>query len=439
MTVKVQYPIAIFEGNGTTSPLNYDKRFLDSSDLIVTHIAASGDRMILIEASDYTVSGAGDPDGGQVVPISPIAIGDKWEIARTTPLMQPTDYSDTDGFPADSHELALDRQMMIMQELVAETDNVKSRSLLAPVGQTAPDLDISGLTDGDLLHYKDGKVQRLKREQFAGKYYAGDATGRPTPSSGLGGGDEALRGDLASPAAGSSLVIYYPGGLLASSRSIEDRLRDSISIKDKTITGNDIAPAAAAIIADIGGEHGDLGFGEFFIPRGRWNLSETILSEHQSLQIAGRGRPILTWTGDAGGTMFDIRDSSAAKISNMVLLGGGLVPDKAIYYNDTGSGIPDTPFDSGTNELLVLERLFVGRKWGQNATVYSGINNGFNYGLYVGGPNLVNNDSLYVRDSQFYDCAIAGVALLSNQSIWNDFSNFIADSCGYGIDTRSNL
>lgn len=169
MTVKVQYPIAIFEGNGTASPLNYDKRFLDSADLIVTHIAVSGDRTILLEASDYTVSGAGDPDGGQVVPISPIAIGDKWEIARTTPLMQPTDYSDTDGFPADSHELALDRQMLILQEQSARLDRTPK---VAP-GETGPAIGV--IDEGQVLAMVAGEISGVDNDPVAAESAAARA------------------------------------------------------------------------------------------------------------------------------------------------------------------------------------------------------------------------------------------------------------------------
>lgn len=133
--------------------------------------------------------------------------------------------------------------------------------------------------------------------------------------------------------------------------------------------------------------------------------------------------------------MIQIRDSSAWKIENLVLLGNDLVPDKAIYYDDTDS----TTISSGSNETLLIQGVFVGRRWSQNAQLYTGINNGFIYGLYIGGPNLVNNDEFSVKECRFFDCSSAGVLIASNQSIWGSFENVSLDTCGYGIDTRSNL
>jgi hypothetical protein len=224
---------------------------------------------------------------------------------------------------------------------------------------------------------------------------------------------------------------------LNANQTVKARLLQTTFLTDEIASGVDAGPALNAILAKIGGSKGDLGFGQIHIPSGNWDVSETILSDHQGVQFVGDGRPVLTWTGEAAAdAVFDIRDSSAAKLKNFALLGGGQVPDKAIYYNDTGSA--DAPQDSGTNEWLTLEDLTIGRRWTQNAETYTGVDNGFQYGLYVGGPNLVNNDQIFVERCAFHDCKTAGIHVASNQSIWGQYSNVTLNACGRGLDVRSN-
>lgn len=89
------------------------------------------------------------------------------------------------------------------------------------------------------------------------------------------------------------------------------------------------AESISSLIAAIGGAKGNLGFGEFSIPSGMWELSTTILSNHQSLQIRGDGRPVFVRTGSTrtgvisggiptGGKMIQVQDSSAVQINNLV-------------------------------------------------------------------------------------------------------------------------
>lgn len=199
-----------------------------------------------------------------------------------------------------------------------------------------------------------------------------------------------------------------------------------------------------AIVVDVGGTAGNLGLDKIHIATGNWNLSETVFSKSQSLQLMGEGRPTITWTGAAGtgvvtggvlagAVMFRIQDSTAVTLDNMALLGGGKVPDAAIFYDDTDSKV----LSSASNESFLVRDLTIGRKWNQAAQIHTGVNNGFKYGLYVGGPNLVNNDELHVVRTKFHDCAIAGIHIASNQSIWSSYADCLFNGCGRGMYTRS--
>jgi hypothetical protein len=70
----------------------------------------------------YTVTGAGNESGGNVVFGSAPASGETVVIRRTLTLTQGTDYVENDPFPADSHENALDRLTFITQGLQEELD-----------------------------------------------------------------------------------------------------------------------------------------------------------------------------------------------------------------------------------------------------------------------------------------------------------------------------
>jgi len=65
----------------------------------------------------YTVAGAGNPAGGTVTMVAAPATGETLTIIRDVALTQGTDYVENSSFPADSHEDALDRAMMVSQQL----------------------------------------------------------------------------------------------------------------------------------------------------------------------------------------------------------------------------------------------------------------------------------------------------------------------------------
>ncbi|KQX19330.1 MULTISPECIES: hypothetical protein [unclassified Sphingomonas] len=105
-------------------------RFLSASDLIVKR-RINGVETTLALGSDYSVSGADAEAGGLVTRTIAAAIGAELIIQRVTPRVQPTDYVANDRFPAESHERALDRGILITQE----DGETASRSIQFPVGE----------------------------------------------------------------------------------------------------------------------------------------------------------------------------------------------------------------------------------------------------------------------------------------------------------------
>lgn len=224
MTTEVQTPEKVYDGDGVSVSFAAPFRFL-AGTLVVDVIAVDGTVTSLVEGVGYSVSG-GETDAGGTVTLTSGALapaGSKLRIRRNTARKQTAEYDTNDTFPAETHEAALDRLSLITQEQDSTLDALQSRGLLVPDGSVAPAVDLVGLLDGDILQYTSGKLQRLPRAGFAGKFYAGDASGKMVAASGT-GNDPALREDLAQ-ISGARLSGFAQGGAGSVLQSVEDKLR----------------------------------------------------------------------------------------------------------------------------------------------------------------------------------------------------------------------
>jgi hypothetical protein len=109
----------------------YDFRILDE-----THISVYQNGILLTITTDYTVSNVGNGSGGNVTLVTGATVSDTITIVRSVPLTQETDYVENDAFPAETHEEALDKSTMQIQELKEKVD----RSLKFSVDSTETDV-----------------------------------------------------------------------------------------------------------------------------------------------------------------------------------------------------------------------------------------------------------------------------------------------------------
>lgn len=123
MTVSVDTSRVAYATNGTTGPFTVPFYFLDNTHLRVVYTAGGVDTVLTL-TTDYTVTGAGVEAGGAITTIASYAAGGTLTIIRSVPLTQLTDYQDLDAFPAASHERALDKITMILQQLAEYLDRV---------------------------------------------------------------------------------------------------------------------------------------------------------------------------------------------------------------------------------------------------------------------------------------------------------------------------
>jgi hypothetical protein len=85
--------------------------------------------------TDYSVSGVGSASGGNITFVTAPSNGSVVYIARSNiPTTQLVDYTANDSFPAETHEEALDKLTMLIQQLTAQAN----RSIRLNRADTAP-------------------------------------------------------------------------------------------------------------------------------------------------------------------------------------------------------------------------------------------------------------------------------------------------------------
>ncbi len=133
MTISTTESRISYNGNGVTTEFSFPYRFLANGDLVVVEVAADGTETVKTITTHYTITGAGDDAGGSVTMLVAPASGTRLVIYRDTEVVQETDYTSGDAFPAESHERALDRLTMILQEKTPGAAGA-TRAIQIPIG-----------------------------------------------------------------------------------------------------------------------------------------------------------------------------------------------------------------------------------------------------------------------------------------------------------------
>ncbi len=102
-----------------------DFLFFNNTDLVVyVKDQTTGAITVLTLDTDYSVTGAGVETGGKVTMITTQTAGDTIIVDRWLDVLQPTGFPETGAFPAKSHETALDRGIMIQQQVLSRMGGV---------------------------------------------------------------------------------------------------------------------------------------------------------------------------------------------------------------------------------------------------------------------------------------------------------------------------
>lgn len=117
MTIESVYLPEVYAGNDVADTFAYGFKISAEEEMIVTEVDDATDaETVLILDTDYTVTGVGEDDGGDVVLTDPLATGKTLVLSRTTSATQSTNFENQGGFFANTHEAAFDKITQLLQE-----------------------------------------------------------------------------------------------------------------------------------------------------------------------------------------------------------------------------------------------------------------------------------------------------------------------------------
>jgi hypothetical protein len=117
MTVSSTTTRVSYSGDNSTTVFAYTFKIFDDDDItVILRTDATGSEAVQTKTTNYSVSGVGETGGGNITFVSPPASGITVVLLRETAQTQTTDYTPNDPFPASSHEDALDKMTLIIQD-----------------------------------------------------------------------------------------------------------------------------------------------------------------------------------------------------------------------------------------------------------------------------------------------------------------------------------
>lgn len=125
MSLANSYEVLEYSGNGSQTAFPVSWPFISSTDLVVVLIDDVNEEVVQVLNTNYTVSGggvsstSGDYTNGTVTMLVAPPSNYTLQISRETARTQTAVYIENDDFAAKAHERALDKMMMIIQEIQA--------------------------------------------------------------------------------------------------------------------------------------------------------------------------------------------------------------------------------------------------------------------------------------------------------------------------------
>lgn len=111
-----------YTGNGIADTFAYDFGVSSKNDLRVVQTDTAGTQTVLTVDTDYTVTGVGNENGGDVITTSPLAAGYKLLIRSDISPTQLTDFESQGAFFPGIHEDAFDKLTRLIQQLRYDND-----------------------------------------------------------------------------------------------------------------------------------------------------------------------------------------------------------------------------------------------------------------------------------------------------------------------------
>lgn len=211
MTLNVQYSWQDYTTDGVQTVFPYPFYLKEKQDLAAYWEQAGtppwhpGQALPMpLPSAFYTITGLGQPSGGTLVTQTPLPAG-RLVLRRGTPQNQLTDYLEGDAFPAASHETALDRLTVLVQDHA----EVLSRASLLRVETGTPHrgLALPDPQPNTVLGWDSQAAQWTL-------YPSGVTQIAVDPVSGIGWGKNTVALTPAAGAAQAAALVFPPGVLV---------------------------------------------------------------------------------------------------------------------------------------------------------------------------------------------------------------------------------
>lgn len=119
MTVTNEMARNDYNGNNITVNFVVSFYFLANIDIkVLLYNSLTDTETELIETTHYTLTGAGVPAGGEITMITAPTADEQLVILRDVQATQEMDYIEHSNFSAESHERALDKLTMLLQQYI---------------------------------------------------------------------------------------------------------------------------------------------------------------------------------------------------------------------------------------------------------------------------------------------------------------------------------
>lgn len=230
MTVSVQETRFPYIANGVTTVFAYGCQILLASDLHVFF----GDVEI---TSGFSVSGIGAATGGQVTFVAAPPAGVIVTLERLVPLLRATDYQQNGDFKAKTVNPDFDRLWMVLQQM---------RTVLGT--QLGTDGRVLKLGQGDINGQGSYRAQQNRIQDLGDPVLDQDAANRRWVQGEIGrllsDGTGRYVLDLLAALSGASLIGFQQVG--GPARTVQDKLRETVSSRDLELVGDNATDNAAA-------------------------------------------------------------------------------------------------------------------------------------------------------------------------------------------------
>jgi len=265
-------PIVRYIADGVDSSYAYPFPIFEDKDLAIYIDGAK-------QSSGFSISGAGQSAGGNVIFDAPPANGAVITLARELSIERVSDYLEGGEFSARSINNELDYMVASLQQVNRENDlMLRYSDSETPANTILPDLSTR-----------------------ANKALGFDGNGNPIAVS--------LAGSMAAP-------DFTASGTGASTRTSQDKFSDMISVKDFGAVGDGLSDDTNAIINALSASN------SVFIPEGDYLVSSSIrLNARQSLFGAGQ-KSVLKALNNSFDVIEVVEDH--IRVSNIRIEGGNI-------------------------------------------------------------------------------------------------------------------